>query len=226
MKIAYICLLKIIFTCELIFAGENHSFEVVWDDICPFYKEIAAHPFIREMQSGELPYEKYLHYLQQDVFYLMHDAQAFRLTSEGSPSEFEKKYLEGIAVSEERKILELYVKHMEGADNLKLLHECEIYANHLLEAANTQNYYYAAGSLMPCVVTYTFIANELFDQVDPTNIYFSWFKENKEISLLGAKEYINYILQRATEQEYQDFLKGFRISMLMESLFWEGNYNP
>ncbi len=224
-KIIKYIFLALIITAN-IWSEEDHSFEAIWAEVQPTYQKIVQHPFVQEMTSGILPTEKFLTYNQQDVFYLLHNAYAFRQAAMFSPSSFEEKYLTQIAEKIEIELPKLYQLYIEKITDFQPTRECELYIDHLLNAANSNNYYFATGSIMSCVVCFKYLAKDLYEKVNPLNPYFDWFESNKktENSVEKVKGFINYVLRNATEQEYQDFLKGFALSLNFEKAFWEGNY--
>ena len=144
-----------------------------------------------------------------------------------SRSPFEEKYLTQIAEKIENQLPKLYQLYIEKVTDFQPTKECELYIDHLLNAANSNNYYFATGSLMSCVVCFKYLANDLYEQVDPLSPYLDWFESNKQTdhSTENARGFINYVLRNATDQEYQDFLKGFALSLNFEKDFWEGNYS-
>lgn len=204
------------------FAEEHHSFELVWEETQTAFDKIINNPFIQEMKSGELPSEKFLQYMEQDFYYLHHDLIAFKILRDLSENVFEQKYLNSVIMDIEHTILNIFSKYDgEALVNRRIFPESESYVAHILDAVN-ENYYYAAGSLMTCVFSYSFIANELFPSIDEDNLYYHWFKMYKEYSIESGVNYVNHILNNASEIEYQEFLRGFERSMELELHFWYG----
>lgn len=190
------------FALSFSFAEEHHSFELVWEENQTAFNKIINNPFIQEMKTGELPSEKFLQYMEQDFYYLHNDLTAFKLLRDLSGNVFEKKYLNSVITDIEHEILNIFSKcEVEDLITRRIFPECEIYVAHLLDAVKT-NYYYACGSLMTCIFSYPLIANELFPYIDESNPYYQWFKMYKEYSIENGINYVNHILNHASEIEY------------------------
>lgn len=220
-----LCYFTGLFCCFSSCVQAQYTFDMVWEEATPLYQEILNHPFVIEMAEGSLPREKYNIYTEQDVLYLKYDSEAFKIASEYAPNEFEKTYL----FNEHIKMEKYVQQYLEQRANsiIDPLAECETYSQYVLKAVHSQNYYYMTGVLTPCIISYSYIANHYIDLIDSSHPYSGWFiyyYQNLGRIVGNAKKVINSILQDANDVEYKDFLNGFKESMKMETLFWDGMY--
>lgn len=206
----------------------EYNFEMVWEEASPLYHKILEQPFIMEMVEGFLPYEKYHNYIEQDVLYLLYESDAFKITAQRAPNEIQRNYLLRIHAGIERTLANYLREYRIEINEIIPVCECQVYREHVIQAAYSQSYFYNIGVLIPCVISYSFIANHFINKIESTNPYNHWFTEfyQKLGRTIGnAKKFIDNVLQNANEADYSNFLMGFKESMQMEILFWEGMHN-
>lgn len=207
---------------------DQYTFEIVWEKATPLYHKILEHPFVVEMVEGSLPREKYHAYLQQDLLYLRYASEAFKMTAERTIDEQQKSFLLTVHHDIEKSIVDYIKEYKIKQEALDPVFECHVYREHIMQAANSQNYFYNTGVLVPCLVSYSYVANHFIDKIHPDNPYSRWFTQNYhefEQTAVPAKNFINDLLRNANKAAYEEFLRGFKESMEMEILFWEGMYN-
>lgn len=84
--------------------------EEAWNNIEPIFNEILSLPFIKELQAGTLPDDKFLFYMHQDSIYLSSYGQVLaHIASRMPDASFRAKLLgfatDGIAVERELRII-------------------------------------------------------------------------------------------------------------------------
>lgn len=59
--------------------------DLMWADALPIYEAILAHPFLTGLTSGELPEDRFAHYVRQDAHYLSGYARALAALAARAP---------------------------------------------------------------------------------------------------------------------------------------------
>ena len=53
--------------------------ELFWQNVAPIYQQIIHHPFNMELAEGTLEEKRFLFYMEQDAYYLIHFSRALAL---------------------------------------------------------------------------------------------------------------------------------------------------
>ena len=144
----------------------------VWD-------RIFSHPFIREVQSGELPLDKFRYYMIQDYLYLEGFGQAVSAAlARAQDSETIRKLTRRLTTPIERpfqlKMLELLEIEVQEAERARRSPTNRAYVDHMLVAAQSGTVGEAAAALLPCPWTYHEIGSRLSGSPHP--IFAEWIE--------------------------------------------------
>ena len=191
---------------------------------------ILRHPFIHQLARGELPREKFIYYVEQDLLYLVEFTRCTNLAASKAED------LEGIqrwtrlamgCINYETALLEDLSQRL--GINRDLTWEKSpttlAYTNHLLRVATMGVLGEIAAALLPCMWTYLDVGEIVVDAGCPDPLYREWgeayttpeYRElvgfyidsvNREAAKLGSRH-------RALMEDH------FHTSLQYECLFWD-----
>ena len=196
----------------------------VWD-------AIFAHPFLRELESGELPEESFLYYLTQDFHYLEGFARAVALALSKAPDSPTLQLLAlRVPAPVERQLHSTLFDQLgvdrEEVEKAELAPTARAYVDHLIASAAAGDVGEAAAALLPCPWTY----HELGARLSPVEhpIYGTWTSVYKEgllaESVRAWRSLVDAYGRDASEEQRGRLEEIFLTSSRYEYMFWEMAY--
>lgn len=205
--------------------------EKLRNDARPIWNRIFSHPFVVELYSGKLPFEKFRYYILQDYAYLIGVIRAFSIISAKSEIEISGEILEiarmeaTTEIENYRKLLNRMNLTMEDAIKTEVAPTNLAYVNFIISTSFLGNEYEGLASLLPCFWSYLEIwkRNSHLLEKNENEIYIQWAKEygSKEYQAL-VKKLIN-LMDRAVGN-YEKLRKIFLTGSRYEYAFWEMAY--
>lgn len=160
----------------------------------PIWDRCAAMPFVREMQSGILPFEKFKQYMIQDSIYLKNYARIYGKIIYHSTTlkDIQMFYSVLNFVTDTESAVRLnYLKQFNMTDNdiefIETLPENQEYIDFMMEIAEQGNVCEMLMALLPCMLSYSYIFRKI--AVNP---------ESKH------SRYWDFIQDYADDRYYQD----------------------
>lgn len=152
--------------------------EEAWNSIEPIFNEILSLPFIKELQAGTLPDEKFLFYLHQDSMYLSSYGQVLaHIASRMPDASFRAKLLgfatDGVAVERD-----LHQTFLKGSEDISSPQSpiCLFYTSYLKSQAYSAVEVEMA-SVLPCFWIYQRVGKFIYDNsCRDMNPYKQWIE--------------------------------------------------
>lgn len=217
--------------------------------VVPYWKKYIEHPFVNQVATNQLPFDKFLYFLKQDYFYLINYAQVQCLAASVAPTYQEtlatSKVVEAIVTEIEKHKVKLHKKYDvdydSNSDNdLRPGKACINYCTYLLEIGKKEDYIGIKTAIAPCLFGYYeagVIGQERRQRRDydlgslsnkeESEVYGSWideytldwYREAYEVGKVGLDKYLN---EHDISQERVDQLTHiFAEVTKLEVAFWD-----
>ncbi|MGM0123390.1 thiaminase II [Enterococcus sp. AZ194] len=201
----------------------------------PIWQKSMQHPFIKELQRGELAEDKFRFYLIQDHFYLNAFTEIHKLAAECADNpEIKELFLNNIAGIEvsEVSVRETFFKELaiteEEIQQTMVAPAAYHYIAHMYKEAQSKSVGRIVAALLPCYWLYQEIGEELILNGSPTPLYQRWIEtydsEAYKTTVEAQKNLTNRLAAVASEDEVQLMEQAFLISSYEELYFWEMGY--
>lgn len=193
------------------------------------------HPFILQLQKGNLDPSIFRYYLIQDAYYLNAFSKAYDHLAEKTSKQEMKRLLKQNAqslVEGELFIRQQFFKELGINDNEMAEHPiaptCYHYISHIYRQFQEENVAIAFASLLPCPWLYHDIGKALNLNPSPEALYQKWIEtyitDELEQQIKEETELVNQLYRESDELDKKKMLEVFRISVHMEAQFWEMAY--
>lgn len=203
-----------------------------WKTIEPIYQEIIEMPFIKELQNGTLPLEKFQFYMGQDSFYLENFARSLALI--GAKVERVDHALDFIRFAEgaivvEKALHDSYFQEF-GLENRGIIEPTtHHYINFLKSCAALDQVEVAMAAVLPCFWIYQEVGDYIYkNQSVVDNPYQKWIDTyaGKEFGALviKAKGICDSIAENCTKAQRLKMTEAFIAASKLEYMFWNSAY--
>ena len=200
-------------------------------EAAPIWERVFQNAFLRELEAGTLPIEKFRYYLIQDYLYLEGFARAVATALAGAPDSTTLRSLSGrILTPIERP---LHRRLMEAADlSLETINEAEpsptnlAYVNHMLRTASHDGLGATAAALLPCPWSYHEIGTRINMPEQPVyRIWASFYIEGGLRDSVNAwRDLLDGQASQAGPRERKAIRRAFLLSSRYEWMFWDMAY--
>lgn len=223
---------------------KNH--ELIKDN----WKRYTEHRFVELVATNKLPFDKFLFYLKQDVYYLVNYAQIHGLAALVAPSyeqiHAQAEVIDNIMKEIERhkaKLLKKYNIDFDKADldsELQPAKPCIAYCDYLLKVGKTQDFLGIKVAVAPCLHGYAEAgiyglkiraqhdgSLGVLSSIDESEVYGSWLDDYTsdwytEANEIGIKVLDDTIAAvDISEQRLDELTKIFNDVTLLEIAFWD-----
>ena len=194
--------------------------------------KIFRNPFLRQLQEGTLPLEKFRYYLAQDYLYLEGFARAVALALAKAPDPHELELLaRRVPTPVERpmhqKLMAMVDLSLDDVETMGHSPTNLAYINHMVSAAALGGLGRTAAALLPCPWSYHEIGTLLGPLEHP--VYSQWAAPYKEGLLEESTQAWRGFLDREAAQsgprEREAMRRAFLTSSRYEYMFWQMAYN-
>ena len=195
------------------------------------WKKIFSNPFLKEIQEGTLPVDKFRYYLAQDYLYLEGFARAVALALAKAPDSRNLELLSRRVITPVERPLHQRLASLIGLsiEDLEQFGHAPTnlaYINHMITTAALGGLGQTAAALLPCPWSYHEIGSLLGQMEHP--VYSQWVAPYKE-GLLEASTnaWRSFLDQEAAEagpREREAMRVAFLTSSRYEYMFWEMAY--
>ena len=195
------------------------------------WREIFDNPFLKEVQQGTLPMEKFRYYLAQDYLYLEGFGRAVALALAKAPDSrtlelLSKRITTPVERPLQRKLMGLAGLSTQDAESLGHAPTNLAYVNHMITTAATGGLGQTAAALLPCPWSYHEIGSLLAPVDHP--VYGQWavaYKEGLlEESTNAWRGFLDQEEAKAGDRERHAMRDAFMTSSRYEYLFWRMAY--
>ncbi|RHW54872.1 thiaminase II [Lactobacillus bombicola] len=199
------------------------------------WQKSLVHPFITELQSGQLPLTKFRFYLLQDRYYLVEFSKFHHLLAEQADNPQIKKFLlqseadlracEWSVRSDfftELKITPMEIRQTAVAPT------AYNYVNHMYLTLERDGFAPAIAAIVPCYWLYQEIGQKLAKVGSPVALYQTWIdtydSDWYEVNVTHILQLINILASQATATDRQMMQTAFIRSSYYELQFWQMAY--
>ncbi|MBW2962841.1 thiaminase II [Mesonia aestuariivivens] len=203
-----------------------------WKNIEPIYQKIIEMPFIKELQNGTLPMEKFQFYMGQDSFYLENFSRSLALI--GARAESIDHALDFIRFAEggivvEKALHDSYFQEFGLTDRGNIEPTTHHYLNFLKSSAALDQVEVAMAAVLPCFWIYKEVGDYIYaNKINENNPYQKWIDtyagEEFEESVVKAIEICDAVAEKSTEAQQEKMTQAFIAATKLEYMFWESAY--
>ena len=194
--------------------------------------KIFGNPFLRQLQDGTLPLEKFRYYLAQDYLYLEGFARAVALALAKAPDPQELELLARrvptpVERPMHRKLMAIVELSLGDVEKMGRSPTNLAYINHMVSTAALGGLGQTAAALLPCPWSYHEIGSLLGPLEHP--VYSHWAAPYKEGLLEDSTRAWRGFLDREAAQagprEREAMRRAFLTSSRYEFMFWQMAYS-
>ena len=202
------------------------------------WKLYTEHTFVKKLSNNKLSEKKFLNYLIQDYLFLIQFSKAWSLAIIKSDNLEEMKICANTVNGLINFEMDLHIKLCKkyGISKKELLSAEEknkniAYSRYVLESGYSGDFLDLITPLIPCVIGYAEIGNNLKRYRPSNQMYQYWIQtysgeEYQEISKSVGKLFDNAVLKRLGKNFYKinkwkSIQKKFKTAILLEIDFWE-----
>ena len=201
-------------------------------DLDSVWERIFSHPFLKEVQAGSLPLEKFRYYVIQDYHYLEGFGRSVSIAlSKGPDTETLRKLARRVTTPIERplhaRMFELLEIEQEEVDRVGPSPTNLAYVNHMITTAASGGVGEAAAALLPCPWSYHELGNRLSLPDHP--VYNAWVEAYHsgilEESTAAWRDLVDSFAEEGGPTVRESMRQAFLTSSRYEYLFWTMAYN-
>ena len=201
-------------------------------DLDSVWERIFSHPFLKEVQAGTLPLEKFRYYVIQDYHYLEGFGRSVSIAlSKGPDTETLRKLARRVTTPIERplhaRMFELLEIEQEEVDRVGPSPTNLAYVNHMITTAASGGVGEAAAALLPCPWSYHELGNRLSLPDHP--VYNAWVEAYHsgilEESTAAWRDLVDTFAEEGGPTVRESMRQAFLTSSRYEYLFWTMAYN-
>lgn len=197
----------------------------------PIWRQIFAHPFLREIKDGTLSPEKFRYYLTQDYLYLEGFARTVATALAKAPDgqtleELSHRVLTPVERPLHHQLLTAAGLSLADLPSSGRSPTNTAYVNHMLVTASQHGIGPTAAALLPCPWTYHQLKDEIGPSEHPlysqwTAFYVAGFLQD---SVNAWRGFVDTAAAQAGPQELAAMRQAFLTSSRYEYLFWDMAY--
>lgn len=211
------------------------------DRAMPIWEEIMKTPFIQEMIDGTLPVEKFKNYTIQDTLYIKGFSRTYAYGFINSDDiKIMRRFYQcmHVILADESMLHIRYLKEFYGMDEekvyeLKMEPENKVYTDYMVEIAKTGTAQETLAAVMPCILSYLYIAKIVKEQAEQKNTlegshFQLWIEEYASERYAQAceeiTEFMDDISADLTDAQRERIMEIFCTSSKHELAFWTMAY--
>ena len=202
------------------------------------WKLYTEHAFVKKLSNNKLLEKKFLNYLIQDYLFLIQFSKAWSLAITKSDNLEEMKICANTVNGLINFEMDLHIKLCKkyGISKKDLINAEEknkniAYSRYVLESGYSGDFLDLITPLIPCVIGYAEIGNNLKNHKPLNQMYYSWIQtysgeEYQKLSKIVGRLFDSAVLNRLGKnfyrtQKWKSMQKKFKTAILLEIDFWE-----
>ncbi|MTV81816.1 thiaminase II [Secundilactobacillus folii] len=198
----------------------------------PLWQQSFDHPFIHEIQSGQLPTDIFRYYLIQDRYYLSEFGKLHELIAEQVDDAHGKQFL--LAGAQGLKDGEIAVRKgffeqlkitPEEVKQTPIAPTAYNYVNHMYAELYRGNPQQAIAGLLPCYWLYNQIGQHLIAKGSPDELYQRWIETYDSDDYTDSVDQMIVLTNQAADQADDDVRTKMKTAFLRSSAyelaFWQ-----
>ena len=203
----------------------------------PLRQAILSHPFVVGVGNGDLPVEKFKHYVKQDYLYLIEYARVLAIASARAPDLETMGWFARLLDETLNTEMELHRGYCaefgitrEELENTEAAPTTIAYTGFLLKTAQLGSFEELVASLVPCQWGYWEIGDHLAKQGLPEGapLYAKWIEMYSSTEFEELARDIRALTDRLADNAASAQLAGmeeaYRTSLRLEHRFWDMAY--
>lgn len=203
----------------------------------PLRQAILSHPFVVGVGNGDLPVEKFKHYIKQDYLYLIEYARVLAIASTRAPDLETMGWFARLLDETLNTEMELHRGYCaefgitrEELENTEAAPTTIAYTGFLLKTAQLGSFEELVASLVPCQWGYWEIGDYLAKQGLPEGapLYAKWIEMYSSTEFEELARDIRALTDRLADDAASGLLAGmeeaYRTSLRLEHRFWDMAY--
>ena len=203
----------------------------------PLRQAILSHPFVVGVGNGDLPVEKFKHYVKQDYLYLIEYARVLAVASARAPDLETMGWFARLLDETLNTEMELHRGYCaefgitrEELERTEAAPTTIAYTGFLLKTAQLGSFEELVASLVPCQWGYWEIADHLAKQGLPEGapLYAKWIEMYSSTEFEELARDIRALTDRladnAASAQLADMEEAYRTSLRLEHRFWDMAY--
>ena len=211
------------------------------DRAMPIWEEIMKTPIIQEMIDGTLPVEKFKNYTIQDTLYIKGFSRTYAYGFINSDDiKIMRRFYQcmHVILADESMLHIRYLKEFYGMEedkvyDLKMEPENKAYTDYMVEIAKTGTAQETLAAVMPCILSYLYIAKIVKEQAEQKNTlegshFQLWIEEYASERYAQAceeiTEFMDDISVDLTDAQRERIMEIFCTSSKHELAFWTMAY--
>jgi thiaminase/transcriptional activator TenA len=205
--------------------------EWLWDQTPELWKAIKEHPFLTELEAGELPDEKLLFYFEQNIQYVETVHRTRLIAAAKAPDADTMNLLTKDWTLEPRedqqaRLLEAFGGRVHQVP--PMAQACRGYTYHLWHNAMLGDTVDWLASFISCPWTYDKIGTHVAGRLDEKRRveWTEWYGSEEHHALLAdLRASLDRLSANLDESRWQELLEKWRIGMRYEWMFWDDAYH-
>lgn len=209
--------------------------DCLWKGNEDIYAEILNHPFLQELESGDLDKDAFTFYIIQDLFYLREFAKALEYAADKAPNDNWRELLRQHAreaIRDERQlhqsIFEEYGITAEQEITVEPAPEAYAYTTFMIVNTSQGTFPEAMATLLPCYWIYWEVGKQLSGVGSKNAVYQKWIDTYaSDAYATVVKEtigIINIVADRVSKEERDSMKALYRRGCRYEWMFWDSAY--
>lgn len=198
----------------------------------PLWQKSFEHPFIQEIQSGELPADVFRYYLIQDHYYLSEFGKLHEMIADQVDDQHGKEFL--LAGAQELKDGEIAVRKgffeqlgitPDEVKNTPIAPTAYNYVNHMYAELYRGTPQQAIAGLLPCYWLYNQIGQHLIASGSPEDLYQKWIETYDSDDYTNSVDQMIALTNQAASQSDEAVRARMQTSFVRSSAyelaFWQ-----
>ncbi|MDR2539244.1 MAG: thiaminase II [Chlamydiales bacterium] len=205
--------------------------ECLWETTIPIYQQIIQHPFNIELAEGTLNQKKFIFYMEQDSYYLIHFSRALAcIAAKATSSTIIHHFLNfslGALVAE-RELHAGFLPSSYNSDEVEPSPSCMAYTQYLMATASTASLEETIAAVLPCFWIYREVGRHIANRCIRANPYIKWIEtySSQEFSdgTDRAISLLDELANQCSDRTRERMKRAFEYSSLFEWHFWDDAY--
>jgi thiaminase/transcriptional activator TenA len=197
-------------------------------------EKLINHPFMVELYSGELSFDKFIFFLKQDFYYLEQSMKNMGILLAKAEDLTARRMLINILYNESEIEFKNYLNLLESLNidpstlkSIDLTRANIAYSNYLISQSAQKSFVVGMAALLPCYYSYLEIYQYHKDKLsnNENDIYLKWastYDEAKYKKLVGDLIYIFELYLNSEKEE--EITRAYKNSLKFEYEFLEDAY--
>ena len=210
---------------------ENKWVENCWDKYIDIYNNTKELPFIREIISGRLEYEKFIFYIQQDALYINSFTKVLAKLAKRIDNQKLKTYFETFVEENMEQEKELHKSYIENfkLEEIRPTKTCLSFINFNENLAQSSSVEIAIAGILPCFIVYQQLGIHIFqNHIKQNNPFIKWINTYAGVehadSVIKIREACEFYANKTSTEGREQMYKSYEEGCKLDQKFWISCY--